>query len=199
MRAAQYSRDQIVDAAFGIVAENGPTSASIAGIGKKVGAPTGSIYHRFSSRDVLLGEVWLRAAEAFQTGFADRIDAIRNRQIDNRLITYLPQRVRSHPSEARVLLLHRREEFLDEKWPDEFKTRARRLGQQLSDLHRDLCRHICGRSDPKALGIVRYAVASAPIAAVLPYLESGKPPPPHIDDLVRATFKASVLLLRADQ
>jgi len=34
-----------------------------------VGAPTGSIYHRFDSRDVLLAKVWLRAAGAFQSAF----------------------------------------------------------------------------------------------------------------------------------
>lgn len=198
MRTAQFSREQIVDAAFGIVAEKGPTGASISGIGKAVGAPTGSIYHRFSSRDVLLGEVWLKAAEAFQSGFADRINAGGDGPLDDGLITYLPRRVRRHPAEARILLLHRREEFLDEKWPDAIKNRAGRLGRQYSDLHRNLCRRICDRNDPAAQGIVRYAIAGAPIAAVRPYLEQGKSPPHHVDDLVRATFYAAVELLKVD-
>ena len=75
MKPARFHHDLIIDAASAVVAEQGPTGATISRIAKAAGAPTGSIYHRFSSRDVLLGEVWLSAAESFQSGFIDLLNA----------------------------------------------------------------------------------------------------------------------------
>jgi AcrR family transcriptional regulator len=72
-RAPQFDQAQILDAAERLIARHGPSGATIGAIAQAVGAPTGSIYHRFDSRDVLLAEVWLRAAAAFQAAFFERL------------------------------------------------------------------------------------------------------------------------------
>jgi len=41
----------------------------MASVAARLGAPTGSIYHRFRSRKELMAETWLAAAESFQAGF----------------------------------------------------------------------------------------------------------------------------------
>jgi AcrR family transcriptional regulator len=61
---------QILDATAAIVAANGPGAATIGAIGNMLKAPSGSIYHRFASRDVLLGRLWLSKAAFFQNRFA---------------------------------------------------------------------------------------------------------------------------------
>src|SRR5258707_15261175 len=72
-RAPQFDQAQILDAAERLIARHGPSGATIGAIARAVRAPTGSIYHRFDSRDVLLAEVWLRAAAAFQDAFFARL------------------------------------------------------------------------------------------------------------------------------
>ncbi len=64
-RAPQFNETQILSATGRLIARHGPSGATIGAIARALGAPTGSIYHRFDSRDGLLAEVWLGAATAF--------------------------------------------------------------------------------------------------------------------------------------
>jgi AcrR family transcriptional regulator len=56
-RPSRFSEAQILDATAAIVAAGGPGAATIGAIGNVLKAPSGSIYHRFASRDVLLGRL----------------------------------------------------------------------------------------------------------------------------------------------
>ena len=53
-----FDNSDFLDAALALVAENGPSAATVAAISARLKAPTGSFYHRFASRDALLGELW---------------------------------------------------------------------------------------------------------------------------------------------
>src|SRR5215510_14395305 len=112
-RRPRFDEAQILSAAGRLIATHGPSGATIGAIAQAVGAPTGSIYHRFDSRDVLLAEVWLRAAAAFQAAFFQRLSGSPPQEAGLTAALYMAQRVREHPQEARLLLLHRREDFVD--------------------------------------------------------------------------------------
>src|SRR5688500_18253929 len=61
-RPSKFSAAQILDTAATLVAADGPGAATIGAISARLKAPSGSIYHRFASRDVLLGRLWLDKA-----------------------------------------------------------------------------------------------------------------------------------------
>jgi len=67
-----------------------------------VAQTSGSFYYRFPSRDVLLAELWLATALAFQQGFVAAIKA--GDGLTAALHT--PIWVRAHLDDARVFLLH---------------------------------------------------------------------------------------------
>ena len=67
-RRPKFDRESIAAAARQVVAERGPRGATVAAIAAHLGAPTGSIYHRFRSRELLLADLWLTVVEAFQAG-----------------------------------------------------------------------------------------------------------------------------------
>jgi len=69
----EYDADEIVTVACRLIATSGPGAATIGAIAQAVGAPSGSIYPRFRSRDVPLAQVSLRAATAFQAEFFRRL------------------------------------------------------------------------------------------------------------------------------
>src|SRR5882724_13305685 len=75
VRLAVFSADAIVDAAISLLAEGGPAAASLAAIARKVGAPTGSIYHRFESRAAILATAWLECHESFAAAIAPPLRA----------------------------------------------------------------------------------------------------------------------------
>src|SRR5258708_22765217 len=61
-----YTSDQILDGARGLVLGEGIAAATISNIARASGAPPGSIYYRFDSRETLLAELWIRAVERAQ-------------------------------------------------------------------------------------------------------------------------------------
>jgi len=193
-RPAQYSNDQIVDATAKVAAQYGPTGATVARIARTLGAPTGSIYHRFASRDVLLGEVWLRTVAEFQSGIVDQLAAPNAKKAGLAAVRSVPQWVRNHPQEARILLLYRSEEFLECGWPRSMSERAKKLRAQLAETLREFCQRLLGRTDVASLRIVTFALAEAPLAALRRHVKDGDLPPPIVDDLIVATYRAAMSL-----
>jgi AcrR family transcriptional regulator len=188
-RPAKFTEDRILDAALTLVAEGGPGAATIGAISERLGAPVGSIYHRFGSRDLLLARLWLRTVRRFQRGFIEALEADDLNEAALGAALYNVRWTRDHLDEARVLLLYRRED-LAERWPEE-------LGEELATLNADvfsaLSDHALLRygegSDGAALRRVVFALVDVPYAAGRRHLVSGEPPPPSVDDLVAATVR----------
>ena len=67
----KHDTDLILDAARALVLRDGPRAAGVAAIAAESGAPVGTLYHRFGSRDGVLAAVWLRALERFQARCLD--------------------------------------------------------------------------------------------------------------------------------
>ena len=116
-RKARFSNKDFTGAALELIATQGIGSVTMAAIAKQTGAPVGSVYHRFISREVLLAELWTELIESFQNGF---IKLLQKGELEQ-AVTYTLKWVRKHPHEARVFLLHRREQLIAGEWPDNVK------------------------------------------------------------------------------
>lgn len=193
-RPARYNNDQIVAAAAAVAAKHGPSGATIARIAGALNAPTGSIYHRFTSRHVLLGEVWLRTVEKFQGDFAAHLEAPDAKVAGLKAARSVTRWVRKHPQEARILLLHRSEDFFAGSWPKEMSERALKLRAEMSGALRSFCRRLLGKTDRASMRAVTFALAEAPYAAVRNHVKAGEPPPPIANDLIEATYNAVLAL-----
>lgn len=191
-RPARYPAQQILDVATRLAAADGPAGSTIGAIASALGAPTGSIYHRFSSRDVLLAELWLQTVESFQVGFQAALAGPDPLQAGLRAGLYTPQWVRANPAPARVLLLYRREDFLPDGWPGEVVERAVDLGAQGELVLRDFARRALKSTSARALRRARYAVIDLPYAAVRPHVHADEPPPPIVDELIAAAYQAVI-------
>ena len=194
-RVSKFDEDQILTAAGRIIATHGPSGATIGAIARAVGAPTGSIYHRFDSRDVVLAKVWLRAAATFQAAFFERLRGSPPRKAGLDAALYMAERVRLHPQEARLLLHHRREDFVDRGWPAGLRRQAVELGQQVEAELARFSQRLCGRAAARTVRIVAYAVVEAPFAAVRRHVSVHESPPPYVDALIRATYAAALRLV----
>jgi AcrR family transcriptional regulator len=191
-RPALYGAQQILDTAARLAATDGPAGSTIGAIASALGAPTGSIYHRFGSRDVLLAELWLQTVESFQAGFQAALAGPGPREAGLQAALYTPQWVRANPTPARLLLLHRREDFLPDGWPAEVAQRAADLGKQGELALRSFARRALKSASAQALRRVRYAVIDLPYAAVRPHVHSNESPPPIVDELITAAYRAVI-------
>src|SRR5689334_9979224 len=120
MGRAKFDEADFKGAALAIAAERGPLAVTVGSITERLNAPTGSFYHRFASRDALLGELWLQTVLDFQGGVAAALNA------GDGLAAALhtPAWVRDHPDKGRLLLLYHRDDFVGGEWPQTLRDRV---------------------------------------------------------------------------
>lgn len=183
-RNAHFKNEQFVESALKIAADQGPTAVTIAAVAREVGAPVGSVYHRFLSRDVLLAEVWLQVVTSFQEGFLKVLNSDEGLQA----ALHTPRWVRLNPAEARILLLYRREELVSGDWPEELREWTMEIAQQLNEGIHKYVKRTFGRANRRELDRTIFALIDVPYAAVLRYIRQGKKPPVAVEDYIRETY-----------
>src|SRR3954447_6855447 len=127
MVRASFDRADFLAAARALAAQGGPGALTVGSVTDRLRAPSGSFYYRFASRDVLLAELWLATALAFQQGFVAAIRA--GDGLTAALHT--PVWVRANFVEARVFLLHHRDDFVQGSWPAALTARVAQQGRRL--------------------------------------------------------------------
>ncbi len=187
-RPAAFTDDRLLDGALALVAAGGPGAATIAAISEATGAPVGSIYHRFASRELLMARLWMRTVAAFQRGFIQAVAAEDPERAAVGAIDHVVGWAREHPAQMRVLVLYRRED-LAARWPEE-------LGRELAGLRRDLEVALCdhararyGRDDADVVARVTFALVDIPYAAVRRYVLTRGDLPAAVADVLVPTCR----------
>lgn len=193
MGHAKFSQPDFLAAALAIAAERGPAAVTVASISERLRAPTGSFYHRFASRNVLLGALWLRTVVDFQQGVSAALDAGNGL----RAALHTPAWARAHLPQARLLLLHDRDDFVQGEWPEELRERVAEMTRrmQVGSLRR--AQVIFGQDGPEEMRLAQFLVAEVPVAAVRQHLVRHEAPPPLVDGLISTTYRAVVADYRA--
>jgi AcrR family transcriptional regulator len=189
-RPAKFTHDAILNAASEIVAARGPGATTMGDIAAKIGAPSGSLYHRFPSRDELLGRLWLQKAAFFQNAFARALDEDDPRRAAVEAALSLPRTVRADFAGARIMLLHRREDFMSGGWPKPMQDEAARLGQQVRDVMSEFTSRLFNADTKAARLTTHFAILDVPFAAVRRYVGASKPVPLEVDGLIAAVVNA---------
>lgn len=188
MKRASFSRDDFFAAARVLASDRGPAVVTVDAVMQHLKAPKGSFYYRFSSRDVLLGELWLATILAFQEGFVAAIEA--GDGLGAALHT--PAWVRRNPDDARLLLLYSRHDFVQGDWPDTLKHGVREQADRFKGCLSAFARQTWGRAGPAQLRRATFVLAEVPGAAVKEHLRAREQPPPLVDELIATTYHAVV-------
>ncbi len=193
MRPAKFSQVDFLSAAQAIAAAQGPAAVTIASITARLGAPTGSFYHRFASRNVVLGELWLRTVLDFQEGIGAALEA----GDGLRAALHTPAWVRAQPDNARLLLMYDRKDFVQGEWPEELRERVAEMTERMEAGSRQRARVIFGEDGREEVRLAQFLIAEVPVAAVRQHLVRREAPPPLVDRLIRTTYRAVVADYRA--
>lgn len=174
-RPARYALDEILDAAAELLAAHGPAAVTMSAVARTVGAPSGSMYHRFPTRAALCGELWIRTEGRFQAGFLKALNSSTHTQTRGVAAALFTIRwCRDNRDEARVLLVGA--EALDQAlWPQPLTDRR-------EPLRRRVDRDLAGVDvDQERL---RAAVIDVPYAVVRRYLVAQQMIPDSADAIV---------------
>src|SRR5690606_17053359 len=125
-------------------------------------APSGSIYHRFASRDALFASAWIRAVRRFHAQF-DQISQVRE-LIEAIAETGLliPRFCREHPHDARMLTVFRYRE-LKLSPPTGLVEELRDLNAPVGRLLAGLAERRYGRVSQRGLELVSLAARDTPL------------------------------------
>lgn len=182
-RPSKFDADQILDTAALLLATDGADGLSVARVARHLGAPSGSVYHRFASRDALIGSLWLRAVERFQASAFEALnpdDPLESvRRTAGRILTWC----RENPSDAHLLLLYRSGDLLSDGWPADLARRNRQQQRRITTTIDDLCRQLGAHSDADRQRVA-FCVIDLPYAAARSALVQGKVPRPGLDAIV---------------
>jgi len=188
MGRAHFEHSDFVAAARSLACELGPAAVTVDSVTHRLKAPKGSFYHRFTSRDVLLGELWLQTVLAYQEGFVKAIES------GDGLAAALhtPAWARANLDDARLLLLYHRNDFVHGDWPADLKRGVRDQAQTFESCLLRFARAVFGRTGTAQLRRATFVLAEVPITAVKAHLERREPPPALVDELITETYHAVV-------
>jgi AcrR family transcriptional regulator len=180
-RPVRHAHRTILDCAKRLSAEIGPQKVTIAAVAARSGAPVGSIYHRYASRDEILAAVWLDLVEEVQARFLIKLEGDDPVEAGLAGVRQSLGWIRRHALEARLLLLHRREDFAAERWPRSYRRRADALATKASESFQRYASRLIGRNGPLELRLVRFVLVELPMAAFRPDIEAGLLPSKRVE------------------
>ena len=188
MGRALFDAPSFLAAARSLAALRGPAAVTVDSVAAKLGAPKGSFYYRFASRDALLGELWLATVLSYQRDFVAAIDA------GDGLAAALhtPAWARRHLDDARLLLLYSRHDFVQGDWPAALQRGVADQAARFEGCLKAFARQAFGRAGPAQVRRAAFVLAEVPIAVVRSHLERREPPPPLVDELIATTYRAFV-------
>lgn len=162
----KHETDAILDAARTLVLSEGPRAASVAAIATASGAPAGTLYHRFGSRNGVLSSVWLRAIERFQ----QRVQAAGTETAAVETAVAMTRATvefaREHPEDARLLLQVRSRDLFDGATDTDFRDRLDRMNAPSKQRLRRIAVDLFGQAGSRELDTVVRAVVDIPYAAL---------------------------------
>jgi AcrR family transcriptional regulator len=134
----------------------------VAAIARASGAPAGTLYHRFGSRDGILRAAWLRALERFHTRYLEAAGDPDPLEAAVAMAVSVVAFARGHPEDARLLLTLRPQDLLDADPDAEFRERLSAMNARVEAELRRLARALRGRADARALDAVLRATVDLP-------------------------------------
>lgn len=189
-RAAKYTDQSILDAALDLISAEGVSAATVSSIARRLGAPSGSIYHRFPSRDLLLATLWLQTVKEFQTGFLAALTDQEPLAAARGAVRHTVEWSAAHPNEAALLAMYRREDLIA-RWPDELGDELAGLNDEATLAIRRFAEAYFGTLDGATVGRTWFALVHIPAAAVRDALRN----PRSHDWLPDAALAASLAVL----
>jgi len=186
-RKAHFKQEEFIEAAIEIIAKDGLGALTIAALAKHINAPVGSLYHRFPSRDALLAELWLNLIELSQKEF------LKNLQDDGlQAVLSGLKWVRTHPNEARVMLLYRIDDLTSSEWPEDLKKRAKCLAKESHQGIGSFIKKQFGRVTKEYTDRTFFALFDAPLGIYRRYLKNNQIPPESVAVLLQETYEAVI-------
>lgn len=190
-RPQLHPTDTMLDAARGLLLADGSRAATIEAIAAASGAPIGTIYHRFGSRDALIARLWVRAVYRSQASFLAALEQPDAGEAAVAAALSIFDFCAEHPGDAQLLAAFGREELLGLTPDGPLADELRELNRPVQRAVVDLAKRLYGKRTRAALDRALLIVFDLPYGAVRRHLIAGQPLP----STLRANLETAVRAL----
>ncbi|QIK61810.1 TetR/AcrR family transcriptional regulator [Leucobacter viscericola] len=187
-RSPKFSTDQILDAAQSLLASGGSSAATVVAIAEQLGAPSGSVYHRFASRDLIIATLWVRTVRSFQRGYLEALKDPDRAAARVNAVRHVLRWSADNPDGTGLLLQYSRERLLA-TWPDDLGEELRGLNDSVQLAITEFAADWFGGLSAERIGRTRLALIELPYAAVRQQAD-GEPVADWVVDAVLAASSA---------
>jgi AcrR family transcriptional regulator len=191
-RPQLHETDTMLDAARDLMLRDGSRAATVEAIAEVSGAPIGSIYHRFGSREALITRLWIRAVHRSQASFVAATEKGDAKEAAVAAALSIFDFCQEHPADARLLASYGREELLG-------ITPAGPLADELDEINRPvkravtaLAKRLYGKSSRPALDRTLLVVFDLPYGATRRHLLSGHELQPRLRQDLETAVRAVI-------
>ena len=189
-RPELHPGDAILDAARSLAIGSGVGAATMAEVARTSGAPIGSIYHRFKSRDDLLARLWIRAVRRSQASFLDALDQADPVEAAVAGALAILDFCERERADAHLLVSFRREDLLRAAPSAEIAAELEELNRPVEEAIALLARRLHGRLTRAAVERTVLVVFDLPYGAARRHLLAGSSLPPALRREVEAAARA---------
>lgn len=167
-RPAKFTVDQILDAARDVAVEHW-RDTTIAHVAERVGAPVGSIYHRFPSRDGVFGSLWARSIRRFHQGLLAAGEIEDPRASMTAMARHIPQFCRNNPGDAKSMTLYRLPDLL-QKVPAEQRSELAAINDDVDAALRRVAARRYGRLTDRRYRLALVGTRQCPYGLLRPLI-----------------------------
>ncbi len=188
-RPPKFHEDVILDAALLEGAELGFERVSASRVAKRLKAPSGSLYHRYPSRDVLMARLWLRTVDRFQAAYLAAITGEGTAVERARRAAQLVVRwAADHPTETHLLTRYRQRDLLQGTMPADVANQADGINKRAAKVLAELAVELDPDNPDSAR--LKFACVTVPMAAARDVLSKSGPSAETAISLVLETVDA---------
>jgi AcrR family transcriptional regulator len=192
-RPRLHTEEAILDAARELVLTGGARSATLNAIAVASGAPKGSLYHRFASRDDLLAQMWIRTVRRSQDAFLEAVQAPEPMAAAVAAALSIHDFAQREPADARLLASLRREDLIASVDSPALRRALNEINRPLQAALADLARRLFGRRTPRTVEATICAVVDLPMGATRRHLIAGSPIPLSVRGQLEAAVRAALV------
>ncbi|MDO4651456.1 TetR/AcrR family transcriptional regulator [Corynebacterium durum] len=172
-RPVRFSSDDILDGTARTLALRGK-NLTMSDIAQEIGGPTGSIYHRFASREELLATLWIRSIKRFHVGLItaytlpDPDTAIQSAAVH--VVTFC----RDNPQDALAMTLFRQTRLANDG-PDNLRSDVAHINDSATQALSELAIRRFDTPSNHHLELLTLATRQCPYGLVRPHIGSDIP------------------------
>lgn len=189
-RPARFSDDDVLDAAARAFHAHGH-GVSLAQVASELGGPTGSIYHRFASRDDLLTALWLRSIRRFHGGLMDAYALPDPREALLAATRHIPRYCRERPVDALAMTLYR-QPVLAGTASARYREDVEHVNDEVDAAMRRLVPARYGEPSERGYRLIWVGTRLSPYGLVRPFV--GSDVPDWLDDVCVASARGILAL-----